>query len=185
MAFYTHDQLVKMGFPEIGENVLLSDKASYYNCKNIHLGSNIRVDDFCVLSAGEGGIYLEGYNHIACYSSLIGQGKIVMKKFAGLSSKVSIYSSTDDYTGSAMSNPTVPVELCNVKSGDVILEKHVLIGAGTVILPGVILHEGVAVGALSLINKSCESFSVYFGSPAKKIKNRKRDLLEKELLIKK
>jgi dTDP-4-amino-4,6-dideoxy-D-glucose acyltransferase len=42
-----------MGFRHVGENCLLSDKASYYNCKNISIGSNTRIDDFSVLSTGD------------------------------------------------------------------------------------------------------------------------------------
>lgn len=184
MAFYTRVQLLQMGFSYVGENVLISDKSSYYNCKNIYLGSNVRIDDFCVLSAGEGGIRLEGYNHIACYCSLIGKGKIELKEFVGLSSRVAVYSSSDDYTGSALTNPTVPEKYCNVISGDVILEKHVIVGAGSVILPKVTLKEGCSIGALSLVTKDCDEFSTYLGVPAKRIKSRKKTLLEKELQLK-
>jgi acetyltransferase-like isoleucine patch superfamily enzyme len=184
MAFYTKENLIQMGFASVGDNVLLSDKSSYYNCKNIHLGSNIRIDDFCVLSAGDGGIYLEGYNHIACYCSLIGKGKIELKEFAGLSSRVALYSSSDDYSGAALTNPTVPEYYCNVISGDVIIEKHVIIGAGAVVLPKVTIGEGSSVGALSLVTKDCEEWSTYLGVPAKRIKSRRKTLLEKEIELK-
>jgi galactoside O-acetyltransferase len=49
-----------------------------------------------------------------------------------------------------------------------------------VILPGVTLEDGVAIGALSLVTKNCEAFSVYAGNPVRRIKDRKRDLLELE-----
>jgi len=45
-------------------------------------------------------------------------------------------------------------------------------------LLNVTLEEGVAVGALSLIRKNCEAFGIYSGAPAKRISERKRDLLE-------
>jgi galactoside O-acetyltransferase len=57
---------------------------------------------------------------------------------------------------------------------------HVIIGAGSIVLPGVTLEEGVAVGALSLVKKDCEAFGIYMGVPAKRIGGRKRDLLELE-----
>ncbi|WP_296205428.1 acyltransferase [Psychrobacter sp. UBA3962] len=185
MAYLTEEQIQEMGFKSIGSNVLLSDKASYYNCKNISIGSNVRVDDFCVLSAGEGGIDIGSYVHIAIGVSLIGSGKIILKDFCGLSSRVSVYSSNDDYSGKFLTNPTVPTEFTNVSHGPVTIGKHVIIGSGSVILPNVILEEGVAVGALSLVNKSCKAFGIYLGVPAKRIKERKRQLLnmEKELLM--
>jgi galactoside O-acetyltransferase len=64
--------------------------------------------------------------------------------------------------------------------GDVKIGRHVIIGSGSIVLPNVILEEGVAVGALSLIRKDCKAFGIYSGSPAKRISERKRNLLELE-----
>jgi len=176
MTFLTQAQLENIGFGALGANVLISDKASFYNPEKISIGNNVRIDDFCVLSAGEGGIEIRNYIHIAVYSSLIGAGRIKLADFVNISSRVSIYSSNDDYSGAALTNPMVPGEFKNVLSADVELKKHVIVGAGSVILPGVTLNEGVAVGALSLVTKDCEEFTVYSGVPAKALKLRKRDL---------
>lgn len=180
MAWLTDGQIREMGFAHFGNNMMLSDKASYYNCKNIRLGNNVRVDDFCVLSAGVGGIDIGNYIHIAVFSSLIGAGNISLADFCNISSRVSVYSSNDDYSGASMSNPTIPPVFTNVQHADVKIGRHVIIGAGTIILPGVTLEEGVAVGALSLVKKECKSFGIYMGVPAKRIGERKRDLLELE-----
>ena len=183
MAFLTAQQLTDMGFAALGSNVLISDKASIYGAQRIKIGNNVRIDDFCVLSAGEGGIEIGSYIHIAVYTSLIGAGRIALSDFANISSKVAIYSSNDDYTGEFMTNPMVPAEYTNVTHADVTLGKHVIIGSGSVVLPGVTLYDGVAVGSLSLVTKDCEAFGVYIGAPAKKIKNRKRDLLALEATL--
>lgn len=167
----------ELGFKKVGENVMLSDRASFYNCSKISIGDNVRIDDFCVLAAGAGGIEIGSYVHIAVGSTLIGAGRIAMKDFSGLSSRVAIYSSSDDYSGETLTNPTVPVEYKSVFSADVLIGKHVIVGCGAVILPGVQLGDGVAVGALSLVARSCESFGVYAGNPAKRIKERSRNLL--------
>ncbi|MCW3173485.1 acyltransferase [Shewanella subflava] len=177
MAFLTEKQLNEMGFAALGHNVLISDKASIYGAQRIKLGNNVRIDDFCVLSAGEGGINIGNYVHIAVYALLIGAGEILISDFAGVSSRVAIYSSNDDYSGNFLTNPTVPTKYTNVTHADVYIGKHAIIGSGSVILPGVSIFEGTAVGALSLITKNCEPFGVYIGAPAKKIKNRKRELL--------
>ncbi len=180
MAFLTPKQISEMGFASVGKKPRLSDKASYYNCKNITIGDNVRIDDFCVLSAGVGGIQIGDYIHIAVYSSLIGAGKISLHDFSNISSRVAIYSSNDDYSGASMTNPTIPAEFTNVTHADVSIGRHVIIGAGSVVLPGVEIEEGVAVGALSLVSRSCEAFGVYSGVPAKRIKERKKDLLAVE-----
>jgi len=180
MAWLTEEQMKKMGFACFGNNMMLSEKASYYNCKNIRLGDNVRVDDFCILAAGEGGIEFGCHVHVGAYCSIIGRGKIKLEDFSGLSSRVSVYSSSDDYSGAALTNPTVPLEFTNVQHADVTIGRHVIIGAGSIVLPGVTLEEGAAVGALSLVKKDCEAFGIYMGVPAKRIGARKRDLLELE-----
>ncbi len=183
MAFLSDEKLNDMGFASLGNNVLISDKVSIYGAHRIKIGNNVRIDDFCVLSSGEGGIEIGSYIHIAVYSSLIGAGKIILSDFSNISSKVAIYSSNDDYSGYYMTNPMVPEKYTNVTYATVTIGKHVIIGSGSVILPGITLHEGVAVGALSLVTKDCDAFGVYLGSPAKKIKNRKRNLLEVEMQL--
>lgn len=180
MGLLSREQIEAMGFRRVGENCRLSDRASYYNCANIAIDDNVRIDDFCVLSAGAGGIEIGSYVHVAAFSSIIGVGKVILRDFSGLSSRVSIYSSSDDYSGAAMTNPMVPIEFTNVVHADVIVGRHAIIGSGCVVLPGVTLHEGVAVGALSLVSRDCEPFGIYSGVPARRIKERKRDLLALE-----
>jgi dTDP-4-amino-4,6-dideoxy-D-glucose acyltransferase len=180
MAVRSREAVDMLGFAFVGENVQISDRASFYGTSRIVLGNNVRIDDFCVLAAGVGGILIGNYVHIAVGSSLIGAGKITMSDFSGLSSRISIYSSSDDYSGATLTNPTVPTDYTGVTHADVFLGKHVIVGSGSVILPGVTLEEGVAVGALSLVHKRCEAFGIYAGNPARRIKERKRDLLELE-----
>lgn len=180
MAMLSRDAIERLGFASVGDNVQISDRASFYGTARIALGSNVRIDDFCVLSAGLGGISIGQHVHIAVYSSLIGAGKITLSDFCNISSRVSIYSSNDDYSGASMTNPTVPSEYTGVTHADVLLGKHVIVGSGSVILPGVTLEDGVAVGALSLVNRNCEAFGIYAGNPARRIKARKRNLLALE-----
>jgi dTDP-4-amino-4,6-dideoxy-D-glucose acyltransferase len=183
MAMLSREAIDSMGFASVGDNVQISDRASFYGTTRIALGSNVRIDDFCVLAAGIGGIELGKYVHIAVGSSLIGAGKITLSDFSGLSSRISIYSSSDDYSGATMTNPTVPSEYTGVIHADVFLGKHVIVGSGSVILPGVTLEDGVAIGALSLVNRSCAAFGLYIGNPVRRIKERKRDLLEMEMAL--
>jgi galactoside O-acetyltransferase len=171
-------------FKHVGKNVLISSKASFHNPSNIYIGDNTRIDDFCVLSAGTSGIHIGNYIHIAVFCSLIGKSKITIGDFANISSRVSIYSSNDDYSGKFMTNPTIDEKFTNVTHGNVLIRKHVIIGSGSIILPNVILEEGVCIGALSLVTRNCKGFTIYAGIPAKEIKPRNKNLLqlEKEFL---
>jgi len=182
MGFFTKEELEKMGFKSIGKNVLISDKCSIYLPEEMSFGDNVRIDDFCILS---GNLKFGSYIHIAAGCYLYG-GKegVEMMDFSGLSSRVSVYSASDDYTGKTLTNPMVPEKYKRIRKGKVVLERHVIVGAGTVILPKLTLKEGVSVGAQSLVMKSCEEWGVYSGSPVKKLRDRKKDLLklEKEFL---
>lgn len=179
MNFYTHEELNEIGFSSVGQNVLISRNAKFYNPQNIKLASNIRIDDFCVLSAGSS-IEIEDYVHIAVGCTLIGNGEIHLSKFAGLSSNVAIYSSSDDFSGNYLTGPTITIDFRNVNSAKVFIGRHVIIGSGSIILPNAIIEDGVAVGALTVIRKRCKAFGIYLGNPARLIKERKKDLLQLE-----
>jgi galactoside O-acetyltransferase len=179
--FYTKKELQKIGFKSIGENVLISNKASIYGAKNIEIGSNVRIDDFCIISAGKEGIKIGNYIHIACYAHLIGSGKIIVDDHAQISGKVSIYSSSDDFSGEYLVGPTIPKDFTNVKSLTVHLKKYVILGCNTVVLPGVIINEGTAIGALSLVSKSLPEYGIYGGNPLKFIKKRTKGMQKYEI----
>jgi galactoside O-acetyltransferase len=178
MSFYDEHELRGLGLAAVGRGVLVSRKASLYGLARIAIGDHARIDDFCVLSAGEGGIRIGRHVHVAVYSCLIGQGRIELDDYAGLSSRVTVYSSNDDYSGECMSNPTVPPAFTNVTHAPVRIGRHVIVGSGSVILPGCTLHEGSGVGALSLVRTDCEAFGMYFGAPARRIGARARALIE-------
>lgn len=184
MAYLTEQQLKDYGFLHVGKNVKVSDKVSIYGASRISIGDHSRIDDFCVLSAGEGGIYIGRNVHIAVFCSLMGQGRIEMKDFSGLSSRVAIYSSSDDYTGRSLTNPTVPDKYKKVAHGPVILGKHVIVGVGSAILPNVEIGDGSAIGALSLVTKNVEPGIIAGGNPAQKLIPRKQNIfnLEQDLL---
>jgi galactoside O-acetyltransferase len=180
MAALSQHELEAIGFKSIGENVRLSDKASVYRPEKISIADHVRIDDFCILSAGSGGIRIGRYVHVACYASLIGAGEIVLEDFAGVSGRVSIYSSNDDSSGAYMVSPTIPMKYRNVTDGRVLIQKHALVLTGAVILPGVTVGTGAVVGALALVKDDCEEFGVYVGCPAKRVGRRRRDLLRHE-----
>lgn len=179
-SFYTDSELNSIGFAKLGKNIKVSRKTSFYGASRISIGDNSRIDDFCVISAGEGGIEIAINVHIACFCSIIGKEKIIMRDFAGLSSHSAIFSSSDDFSGAAMTNPTIPAKYTNVKSAPVILGKHVVVGSHSCILPGVSIGEGSAVGAGSLVTKNIQEYSIASGVPAKRIKERNRYFIELE-----
>lgn len=180
MTFLTTDELSSLGLRSYGKDIRISRRASLYNPAHISIAEHVRIDDFCILSAGTGGIEIGSFVHIGAHSLLIGNGRIVLEDYAGLSGRVSVYSSSDDYSGEHLTNPTVPDELRRVITEPVLIGRHAIIGAGSVILPGARIQEGVAIGALSLVRGDCVPFTVYSGIPARRVNDRNRTILELE-----
>ncbi len=180
-SFYTSDELKDIGFSSFGHDVLISRKASIYSQDRISLGNHVRVDDYCILS---GSITTGNYIHISAYTGLYG-GKegIILQDYATISSRCAIYAVTDDYSGEFMTNPMIPVEYTNVTDKRVKIDKYAIIGTGSTVLPGVECGEGVAVGAMSLVNKSLEAWKMYAGIPCRYIKDRSKELLKYEKML--
>jgi len=183
-SFFDQNELIKLGLGSFGANVYISKYANLYNASAIHLGSNIRIDDFCILSAGKEGIHIDNYVHIGCYSSLIGQAKISVSSFANISTKVSIFSSSDDFSGFSLTNPMINDNYKLLNHAPVTIDKHVIIGTNSTVLPGVHLEKGSAVGAHSLIKNSSSPFQIYAGVPARRVGSRSDNItnLEKKFL---
>ncbi|MFA0358882.1 acyltransferase [Vibrio breoganii] len=179
MAYLTQEQIESIGFKNVGDNIKISDLARFYNPQKISIGNNVRIDDFCILS---GNITLGNNVHIAVYSYLTGcDAGITMEDFSGLAYGVKVFTDSDDYTGRSLTNPTIPDKFKPKKiSKPIRLEKHVIVGAGSAVFPGVTIKVGSAVGAMSMVTKTTDEWCIYSGVPAKKIKNRKKDLLELE-----
>lgn len=181
--YYSDDELKLIGFKDIGKNCKISKLSSYYNAKNISIGYNTRIDDFCVISAGEDGIYIGNHVHISCHVSICGKSKITICDFSCVSFKSTIISSCDDFSGEYMANPTIPEKYTNVSHNPVFIDKHVIIGAYTFVMPNVSICENVSIGAYSFVKKSIFNKGIYCGNPLKflKIKSNSCVLLSKNI----
>ncbi|WP_312772657.1 acyltransferase [Pseudomonas rhodesiae] len=175
MAFISEVKLKEMGFKSLGKNVKISDKASIYNCDRISIGDNTRIDDFCVIS---GTVTLGRNVHIAIFNNVAGgELGITMEDFSGLAYGCHVFAQSDDYSGKTLTNPTVPSLYKNEAKLPVHIGRHVIIGTSSIVLPGVTLAEGCSIGAMSMVTKSTDPWGVYFGVPAKRLKNRSQELL--------
>ena len=103
-----------------------------------------------------------------------------MGDFSGLAFGCHIVAQSDDYSGETMTNPTVPAKFKQERSSPVHIGRHVILGTGTIVLPGVEIGEGVSSGAGTLFTKSVDPWSVYIGNPARKFKSRSKTLLDLE-----
>lgn len=171
--------LDSLGFQSLGEDVLVHSTVIIANCENITLGSRIRIDPYVIISAN-GGVVIGNNVHIAAQCTLTGGAAIDLGDFSGLSQGVHIFTSSDDYKGDALTNPTVPASFKLVRTEAIRVGRHAIVGAGTVILPGADIGEGTAVGALTLVNQPLDPWSIYAGTPARRVGTRRNSVTAQE-----
>lgn len=174
-SFFSQEELESIGFKTIGSSVLISRNAMFYGVDKISIGDHVRIDDFCILS---GNITLGSHIHISAYCALYGSYGIEMDDYTGLSPRCSVFSATDDFSGDYLISPMVDKAQFNVTGGKVVIRKYSQVGAGCVILPDLTIEEGVAVGAMSLVNRTLPEWSICAGVPVKRIKERRNGLLK-------
>ena len=179
-GYFSTQDLREMGFKEVGDDVYIAKNSTVIGLENISFGNRVRIDAYTNIICEIGEIEFGSNIHIGAGSYIGGIGGVTLCDFSGTSQGVKIYSGSDDFSGNSLTNSTIPIAFREIHEGKVVLEKHVIIGSSSVILPGCTIGEGVAVGALSLVNKSLEPWNVYGGVPAKKIRVRSKALLEVE-----
>ncbi len=175
MAFLSNEEIQAIGFKSIGRNVKISNSAKFYFPDDISIGDDSRVDDFVVLS---GKVKIGRNVHLAIGSNLAG-GKLGIEigDFSGTAYYVQIVAQSDDYSGTFLTNPTIPQRYLGTDYSYINIGKHCIIGTNSVLLPGAALGDGVAIGALSLVRKVLNPWTIYSGNPLRKIGMRKQDLL--------
>lgn len=154
------------------KNIKIYESAKIIGIENIEFGEHIIIDDFAFIYALDK-IKLGNYVHIAAFSSITGGEKVFFDDFSCLSWGARIFTGTDDFTGSGFGNSTVPEEYRNVRREPVRIGRFVIVGANSVILPGVTIGEGATVGANSVVSKNLAPWGVYLGN--KRHSERDRD----------
>lgn len=177
--FLSEKELAEIGLKAYGKNVLIGRHVVLYSPGKLTLGDNVRIDDFTIIS---GKVTMGSYIHVSQFCGIYGGDEgIVMEDFSGLSAKCSVYAVSDDYTGHSMTNPMVPAKYKPTSiSKAVHIGKHAIVGCNSVVLPGVDIPEGAAVGSLSCVTRSLEPWSINIGIPAKKKSDRAKDILDLE-----
>ena len=173
MSYYTKEELISAGFSSVGENVKISNKTSLYSISG-SIGSNVRVDDFCIL---KGNIIFASYNHVAAFCMLSGMcGKITLQECATLSSGVHIYTGSDDYSANVLSSSTVPQEYTKTIKGDVYLGYGAIVGCQSVLLPKALLEDGASVGAHCVVYSRVPAGAVIVSGVIKSVNVKTRDV---------
>jgi galactoside O-acetyltransferase len=175
MGYLSKRELSKLDFISLGNRVLISERASLHKAELMSIGDNSRIDDFCTVS---GNVHIGRNVHISVHCSITASSEwAIFEDFSGLAMGCHVFTSSDDYSGKSMTNPTVPIQFKDINHGSVSLGRHVIVGASSVVFPGVNIADGCSVGSLSMVTKSTDPWGVYAGVPAIRVRERSKDLL--------
>ncbi|BCN92752.1 LPS biosynthesis O-acetyl transferase [Thiomicrorhabdus immobilis] len=145
------------------EGVKTFEYTKIIGIENIDFGKNIIIDDFVLIYAKEP-IKIGNFVHIASFSSITGGNRLTIGDYAAISQGCRILTATDDFKDWGFGNSTVGNDFRNITSAPVTIGNFSIVGANSVVLPGVNIGEGVTVGANSVVTKDLEPWGVYIGN---------------------
>jgi acetyltransferase-like isoleucine patch superfamily enzyme len=173
MGTLSPDEISQLGLAAVGTDVAISDRCSIYGAGSISIGDHVRIDDFAILTARQP-VVIGSYVHISAFAFLSGSFGIVVEDFVNISPRATLLSGNDDFSGEWLPGPLVPEALRNVDGACIHLGRHSMVGAHSIVLPGVAFGEGAVVGALSLVKERLAPWGVYGGVPARLIRSRRQ-----------
>ena len=159
----------------VGKNVIIGKTVRIRHPELVSIGDNCVIDDFTYISAE---LEMGRFCHIASNSVILGgggKGKCIFEDCSGVAPGARIITATDDYVGS-MAGPSVPEKYLAVNEGGLVhIKRYCVLGTNTVILPNVTIEEGVSTGAMTLVRKNLDAWTIYAGNPARKIAPRDKE----------
>ncbi|MDE1335107.1 acyltransferase [Vibrio aestuarianus] len=175
MAYYSVRELESFKFKFLGKNVKISNKASIYNAETLSIGDNSRIDDFCVIS---GRVSIGRNVHITPFCLVAGGSPgIILSDFSTLAYGCKVFSQSDDYSGNSLVNSTIPRKFKSEIFSSVYVGRQAIIGASSVVMPGVRVEEGCSIGAGAVVINSTAPWSIYVGVPARKVSEKSKQCI--------
>jgi acetyltransferase-like isoleucine patch superfamily enzyme len=168
-ASHGKGEIYNAAFKLFGKEIVMEDGVLVFHPETISLSDKVYVGHNTILKG-----YYKGEMNIG-EGTWIGQncflhsaGGIYIGKVVGIGPGVKILTSYHTDT-----NPDIPVMHNPLEFGRVEIMDGADIGIGTIILPNITIGEGAIVGAGSVVTRDVPPFSVYAGSPARFLRNRK------------
>lgn len=170
-------------FKSLGENVTIYPLAKILYPENITIGKESVIDDFVLIYGAGKGIKIGEFCHITAQCVLESGGLLEIGDFSSIAYGGIILASTDDYKGNGLTGlGKFSEKYRKLYNLDTIIGRHVLIGAGAIVLPGVKIGDGCSIGAGSVVTKDLPEWSLCYGIPCRVIaRNKSKEIrLQKE-----
>lgn len=136
----------------------------------VSLADNCRICDFVFIFGGDG-VRIGENSDVQPHTVIWGGGFTIIGKRVSTGPGTVFLSATYSHGAGLKMVDGLGEGSTKTLGGKLIIGDDVYIGANSVIMP-VTIGEGAVIGAGSFVNKDVEPWSIYVGSPAKKIGER-------------
>ena len=160
---------------EMGIDVFLNDFVSITRPELVKIGNHVAIDFGFVCTTG---LVIGDYVHISPHVSVIGGKKtsLNIEDFCFISTGSRMICGSELFQGDGLIGPMIPEEY---KDDQILkpinLKRFSGVCANSVVMSGVVMSEGSVLGANSFLKESTEPWTIYAGSPARPIKQRKKE----------
>ncbi len=146
---YSREDLLKIGFKSVGKATLVSKDARFFSVQG-ELGDGVRIDAFSILT---GHILLGKNVHVSPFCFLGGTGGTIrMGPHSGLSTHVSVFTKSADYSKQTLDAPKL--------TGNVSIGNHSIVGSGSTVMPGSKIGKNASLGCNCVIQGSVPAGSI-------------------------
>lgn len=158
----------KLRFKHFGAHSFIDPGVTILKPGHLSVGRHARIFHRCFIANLEGEVQIGDYSHLGVdvYINAT-RGLVRIGNHVAIAPKTHIYSYSNHY------EPGKLVVEC-YKIADVVIEDDVGIGAGVVIVPGIIIHTGAFIGAGSVVTRDVAAYTIVAGVPARPLKKRLR-----------
>lgn len=163
----------KDNLKKCGVDVKLAPLTKILKPEVIEIGDHSRIRDFAFIWGGLG-VKIGKYTDIQPHVIIWGGGEVEIGDYVSVACGSVLLTAVYGYLGGFRMCDGVPKDQVDTLFGKLIIENDVYIGANCTLMPNITLGEGSIIGAGSFVNKDCEPWGIYVGSPAKKIAERPR-----------
>lgn len=153
-----------------GQDVRIDPGAVIKELDGFSIGDHVAIDQGFYCTVGQ--VQIKDWVHIAPYVCMIGGkiGNITVGNYVGIAPYSMFICSMDDYSRGFMT-AVIPDIYRYIIVAPIILNDFVAIASRVTVCPGVVIPEGVSIGAHSLVREKdkLEPWTIYAGTPLRKI----------------
>ena len=161
---------VKDKLRSCGDDVKIYPMAKIAFPHVVDLGNHCKIRDFVFIFAGEG-VKIGEYTDVQPHTTIWGGGLTIIGDRVSTGPGTVFLSATYSHAAGLKMVDGMGEGQSKVLGGRLEVCNDVYIGAKSIIMP-VTIGEGCVIGAGSFVNKDCEPWGIYVGSPARKIGER-------------